>query len=366
MSPKSPVILRFEPDDALRKKIDNGELIPLSSADPLSASLKGMMDLSGSVALTGAYRMVIPAGAFGRVMVHKANSLLSGTFGASLIGPTGKITTGVGYAPLAAFGGVFIVYSILAFLTGQYFQNTITKHLRRIVESLDQLRQLILNIQDSHFDASVQYLDYVLKVCKDIKASDHLRVATLTNIQRLSIENRAYHILHMKEFHREMAQVRNDEKKVNNKNWDGLQNIDRKREATLDLCRKAVLSLSLHVYFAATEAELSESVSPSLFQFQLDQVQRLCDDTSERLVGAREFWDGFSKRADVNECDKIDKEALARTQRHYGELHEQLHSGRRDFERLLQKLKRLDEKALELGYLDGEVYIPKSLAIVSA
>jgi len=280
-----------------------------------------------------------------------------------MAGPGGNFTNPVGYVPQAALGAAFMVYSIAAFLTGQYFYVTITKRLVKIQEGLDEIRRGIIGINDSSFDASLQYLDNGLRNSKDILACEPLRLAYLANTQRLSIENRAYHIFNMKEFRAEMSKLRETDRATRGDAWEQLREVgERGRPKVLDLSRKAALSLSMHAYFAALECELSGITSTKILRSEFAQVETLCEEADREFAAASDFWHSVSQREQWSRCKEVSREDLVAARTENESLRAQVKEARSNFSTLVERLTQIHEKPCEILWLDGHAYIQAQLA----
>jgi hypothetical protein len=357
--PKENSLLRFIPDEKVREEVANGCFV---KSENISRGVGSVVDLSAAIGLSGAYRMVIPPGAIGKVMTYVSNPSLAGTLSATMVSQGGNFSTSIGYASMSAMGAVFMIYSVTAFLTGQYFFTTISKKLAQIQKSIEGIRELILNIEDSHFEASCQYLEYVLQSSQEIVDCERLRVATLTNVQRLNIKNRSYHILNMKELRSKSEDLRNTD--ADPKLWDSdkLRKIGSLRPELMKHCRKAALSLTLHAYFAAVECELSGIVTPKILDTQFQQVKKLCEHANEEFEKIALSWESVSHKKECDSSKEIKRFDLLESRDECRKLSQDVATAKDNFELLVDRLKNLSSKPIELLWIDGDVYVPSSLA----
>jgi len=355
--PKDDYIIKFIPDKTAGDAVRDGGFVKV---DKISKGIGALAEFSAAASLAGSYRMIIPPGAVGRVMQFTTPGL-AGAYSATLVGPNG-FTSSVGYLPQVAFGAAFLVYSVAAFFTGQFFYVTITKRLAQIQESLEGIRRLIIDAHDSDFDASCQFLQHVAVSSNEIIECERLRCATLGNVQRLSIENRAYHFFNMRAFRAEIERLRKIDSETHGVEWPKLLEVgDKGRERVMNPCRKAALALSLHAYFAAVECELAGLSGSKILSNQFSQIESACNEAREDFEKAARFWESVSHRPQWSDCREVKREQILAVRDECKSLAIQVESAKSSFSSLVEKMRRISEKPLELVWIDGDVFVPSSL-----
>ena len=162
---------------------DGRKLKKIGSATKVNMFLQQLplvANMAQSKAMEGAYKIVLPEGAIGKLMEYK-NGMLSTT----LIGENKKITGHAGLVPLDASKALkpVMIFSAMSAVTGQYFMARIDKTLSVISRDVKEIIDLIYDEKEADMCSIYDYYEYVKKNMNIIIENEALKIASLTNIQ---------------------------------------------------------------------------------------------------------------------------------------------------------------------------------------
>ena len=158
-SSKILITLRTENDpDSLISRL-NMEKIPIE--DPFSRALGSVPQIASAIALNQSFRLVMPAGVIGHLMPLVKDQAMRGLVTTTVIGGSGQIIGMAGLASMGAFVAPLVVWTILAFLTGQFFLTQIQRNTRAIFEELRNILYFLVAKEESELGARIEFLHYV-------------------------------------------------------------------------------------------------------------------------------------------------------------------------------------------------------------
>jgi len=163
------------------------EMHPIKGGTYLDPYIKQIPALSAAHQLGGAYKIIFPPGTTEKLLQHKNNPYLQGTYMTAIQGPDG-IQNQAGLKSLAVLQAPLIAFVVMSAITGQYFQTKIERTMRNISRQIDKLIQLILAEKESEVRSIYHFTQYVAENYDVIKFQDELRLSTLINIQRNNIQ----------------------------------------------------------------------------------------------------------------------------------------------------------------------------------
>lgn len=169
------------PKKDLKNPISNGaKLSNLIQAFPIVQIAKQ------NQLLEGAYRVIIPEGAAGRLMQYK-----NGLLGTPLVGANGKITAHAGLEKIQGISmNPALIFTTMSFFTGQYFMAQINKSLKDISKNLEGIRRMILDDKISRNFAIYEFYQEISSNIEMILEHDDLRISYLTNVQNTFLDLR--------------------------------------------------------------------------------------------------------------------------------------------------------------------------------
>lgn len=134
------ILMRLNPEtdpDGLIRRLDM-EKIP--TTDNLSRVLGSIPEIASAIALSQSFSVVMPAGAVGKLMPLVKDPAMAGLYTTTIVGSNGQILGSAGLASMTGFVAPLVVWTVLAFLTGQFFLTQIQKNTRAI---FDELRNIL-------------------------------------------------------------------------------------------------------------------------------------------------------------------------------------------------------------------------------
>lgn len=137
--------------------------------------------LAGAKELAGAYKVVFPAGATGKLMILK-NGANAGLATTSIVGESGKIVGQAGLQSLSNLASPLAVFSALSMITGQYFMAEINKSIKALSENIEEVQKQIDTSEESVvFSASI-FLQEIKNDWNLILESEDFRISIISNI----------------------------------------------------------------------------------------------------------------------------------------------------------------------------------------
>ncbi|MEY2977972.1 MAG: hypothetical protein ACO31I_16745 [Prochlorotrichaceae cyanobacterium] len=185
------VLMKLTPETEPDRLISRLDMEKIPAMDGLSRTLGSVPQIASAIALNQSFRIVMPAGVVGRLMPLVKNPAMSGLYTTSIIGTGGRIVGTAGLASMSGFVAPVIIWTILAFLTGQFFLVQIHRNIQEIFEQLHKILCFLVDKEESDLEARIEFLHYVCTNFDALSRNSEMRIATLTNLQKISIESLA-------------------------------------------------------------------------------------------------------------------------------------------------------------------------------
>ncbi|GHV51884.1 hypothetical protein AGMMS49579_08200 [Spirochaetia bacterium] len=160
--------------------IDNG--FKEISIGQLNHVLSAIPNALASKTLSTAYKVVMPAGATGP-LIQRTTGPLKGLYDTTTKSATGGFGPHAGLQTLNPTAIALGVFTVLSFVTGQYFLAEINKKLTNIKNEIDKLQRMFENKIIAEIKSSIYFIQNTMENLDDILLSDKLSTATLVNIQ---------------------------------------------------------------------------------------------------------------------------------------------------------------------------------------
>jgi len=262
-------------------RIEKCESVPEGSQEISLGSMNHILSAIpnglSSMALANAYKVVFPHGSIGTLMQYK-----DGLLGTPLVESTsGKIIGNAGLAPLNTGAVVLGAFTLLSFVTGQYFLSKIKKELKQMNDVLVELRQTIIDIKESELFASVDFLNYVEQNFYEIVNHKEHLVATLTNVQAESIKLHASSLFYERQIGRIMGEMSSEQTSTEN------------FEELVDMIEK--WRYSCYGFFCVRLLEVRLSGN-----FDAGYLEKIKDDLSERKEFFKNYMISTTKKIEEN------------------------------------------------------------------
>ena len=180
-------LLEIQPIKGELTDFKKREVHPIKGGTYLDPFIRQIPALCAAQQLGGSYKIIFPPGTTEKLLQHKNNPYLQGTYMTAIQGPDG-IQGQAGLKPLAVLQAPLIAFVVMSAITGQYFQTKIERTMRSISRQIDKLIQLILAEKESEVRSIYHFMQYVAENYDVIKFQDELRLSTLINIQRNNIQ----------------------------------------------------------------------------------------------------------------------------------------------------------------------------------
>ena len=164
------------------------KLKPIGSADKIMNLIQYapiIQTAKQSEMLKGAYKVIFPEGAIGKLMRYK-----NGMLGTPLVQSNGRI--GSKHAGLVKLQNLpltpVMVFTAISAITGQYFMARIDKSLKEISKDVKEIISMFLDDKKAKNEAIFEFCNYIRDNFDMIINNSDLRIATLTNLQSYLVQ----------------------------------------------------------------------------------------------------------------------------------------------------------------------------------
>ena len=185
------VLMRLRPESDPDSLISRLDMKKIPSSDGLSQILGNIPQIASAIALSQSFRIVMPAGVVGNLMTLVQNPAMSGLSTTSIVGKGVQIVGSAGLASMSAFVAPMVMWTVLAFLTGQFFLTKIQKNTQDIFEELRNIMHFLVAKEEGALGARIEFLYYVSTNFNALSTNSEMRVSTLTNLQKTNVESLA-------------------------------------------------------------------------------------------------------------------------------------------------------------------------------
>ncbi|MDU5721082.1 MAG: hypothetical protein E6Z86_02935 [Clostridium butyricum] len=215
---------------------DNIKLNKIGQATKLNMFLQQLplvANIAQSKAMEGAYKIVLPEGAVGKLMKYK-----NGMMGTPFIGENGKVAGHAGLVPLDASKVLtpLMVFSAISAVTGQYFMARIDKSLSIISKDVKEIIELIYDEKESDMYSIYDYYEYIKDNMATIIENESLKISILSNIQLNNNKMNSNIKFYNKSIHRKINDLTTatDESIFTSKRLDRVQELNHEIEKLMN------------------------------------------------------------------------------------------------------------------------------------
>lgn len=260
-------------------KYDFG-LKPIGTSARMLSILQHMpliQNIDQSQKLAGAYKVVFPEGAIGKLMEYK-----NGTLGTPLIKPNGKIGSHAGLVPIDSMSlNPVMIFTALSLVTGQYFMAKINKSLESISKDVKDIIIMMLDDKEARNQAIFNFYGYIKENLEFILNNSDLKLATLTNLQSYLIDLNQNKLFYEKTIDRKKNELQHIIEAYNTTN---------KRVAELEKLQNEVSNLLMQQHIC-----LELYVIGKIYEMQLAQIygedycNKLINELDEIIIKTIDF-----------------------------------------------------------------------------
>jgi hypothetical protein len=215
---------------------DKTKLNKIGQATKLNMFLQQLplvANIAQSKAMEGAYKIVLPEGAVGKLMKYK-----NGMMGTPFIGENGKVAGHAGLVPLDASKVLtpLMVFSAISAVTGQYFMARIDKSLSIISKDVKEIIELIYDEKESDMYSIYDYYEYIKDNMATIIENESLKISILSNIQLNNNKMNSNIKFYTKSIHRKINDLTTatDESIFTSKRLDRVQELNHEIEKLMN------------------------------------------------------------------------------------------------------------------------------------
>ncbi|MGB2925783.1 MAG: hypothetical protein WBB82_10825 [Limnothrix sp.] len=354
------VLMRLNPEtdpDGLISRLDM-EKIP--SSDGLSRALGSVPQIASAIALSQSFRIVMPAGVIGNLVTLVKDPAMSGLATTSIVGGGGRIIGTAGLASMGAFIAPVVVWTILAFLTGQFFLTQIQRNTRAIFEELRNILYFLVAKEESDLGAKIEFLHYVSTNFNALNRNSEMRVSTLTNLQKINIESLAALKLWTYNIERELEDISIAVDLVR-------QNKDRKNNIgkvvnlvgeTRQHINRALASWQCYSLGSTLEIQLGSIFDPSLLDYTKKSLAQQATGFKSALVKAENIWNDCRNISHFSESPQFKAGQIHEFSRDLTEFTERIDSSIDSSEKYISGIETLETKGINLLYYNNSFYRP--------
>jgi hypothetical protein len=283
-------------------KFDNHEEIDKSALEVPMGQLNHILSVVpnalASKSLSGAYKVIMPAGATGP-LIQRTSGPLKGLYDTTTKSAGGGFGPHAGLQSLNPAAIALGVFTVLSFVTGQYFLAEINKKLSEIKNEIIKLEKMFENKIIAEIKSSIYFIQDVMNNLNQIIQNERLVVSTLTNIQSSNILLLQNSIWYEEEIKNIISRIQN---------YKNVEDIKKDYNILMEKIGFWLLSIYGYFYGKVIEIILSqnfdenylEQAQKSLYdraQFYKDSIQTYCEKLFKSL--------NTSKAADWNILDHL-------------------------------------------------------------
>jgi hypothetical protein len=281
-------------------------LKPLGSSARMLSLLQHMpmiQNLDQAKKLEGAYKVVFPEGAIGRLMEYK-----NGTLGTPLVKPNGKIGSHAGLLPIDSLSlNPAMIFTAVSLVTGQYFMAKINKSLESISKDVKDIITMMLDDKEARNQAIFNFYGYIRENLEFILNNSDLKLATLTNLQSYLIDLNQNKLFYEKTIDRKKNELQHILEAYNTTN---------KRVAELEKLQNEVSNLLMQQHIC-----LELYVIGKIYEMQLAQIygedycNKLINELDEIIIKTIDFSRNIANEYiktlnDIEESALINKDKI--------------------------------------------------------
>jgi len=362
------ILMRLNPESDPDSLIERYDMEKISSNDELSLALGKIPEIASAIALSQSFRIVMPAGVLGKLMPLVKDPAMSGLLTTTIVG--GKSGQIIGVAGLASMSGFIlpvVVWTILSFITGQFFLSQIQKNTRAIFDELRNILFFLVAKEESDLGARIEFLHYVVMNFKALSRNSEMRLTTLVNLQKVNIESLAGLKLWVHNIERELVDIGTaidsaKENKNRNENIDKVANLVGEIQQHVN---RAIASYQCYSLGSTLEIQLGSIFEPSLLEYTNNSLLKQSTGLKSALVKAEIFWNDVKSISYFNESTKFKAGQIQAIGGQLIAFTKKIDDSINATEKYINAIQSLENKGMNLLYHDKAFYRPSQGAIDS-
>jgi len=353
----------FDPDSLISRL--HMEKIPPS--DGLSRALGSVPQIVSAIALNQSFRIVMPAGVIGNLMHLVKDPAMSGLLTTSVIGSGGRIVGTAGLASMSGFVAPVIIWTILAFLTGQFFLVQIQRNTQAIFEELRNILYFLVAKEESDLGARIEFLHYVSTNFNALSQNSDMRISTLTNLQKINVESLAGLKLWTRNIERELQDISTSVDLVR-------QNKDRKHSIgkvvnfvaeTREHINRALASWQCYSLGSILEIQMGSVFDLSLLSYTKKSLSQQASEFKSALAKAENIWNDCKNISYFTESSQFKAGEIHEFSRDLSEFSSRIENSIISSENYISSIETLETKGINLLYYNNSFYRPSEKTLNS-
>lgn len=356
------ILIKLSPEtdpDSMISRL-NMEKVPVD--DALSRALGSVPQIASAIALSQSFRIVMPAGVVGYLMPLVKDQAMRGLVTTSIIGGSGQVIGTAGLASMGAFVAPVIVWTILAFLTGQFFLTQIQRNTRAIFEELRNILYFLVAKEESELGGRIEFLHYVSLNFNAISHNSDVRIATLSNLQKITTESLAGLRLWTLNIERELDDISESVDLVR-QNKDRKQNIGKVINLvgeTRQHINRALASWQCYALGSTLGIQMGSIFDLALLDYTKQSLSEQAEGFQAALVKAENIWNDCKSISHFSESPQFKAGQMHEFSRDLTNFSERITSSISSSQKYITAIQTLEAKGANLLYYNGSFYRPGS------
>lgn len=296
-------------EEDLKNPISNSsKLANLMQAFPITQVIKQ------NEVLDGAYKIIIPEGAAGRLMQYK-----NGLLGTPIIGANGKITSHAGLEKMQGISmNPVLIFTAMSLLTGQYFMAEINKSLKEISKNLEDIKRMILDDKISRNFAIYEFYQDISSNMEIILEHDDLRISYLSNVQNTFLDLRQNITFFEKRINRDIDDLKNNFK-GGKTTTERIISLDKEVEKIQEFIEQRFMCSLLYMQGKVLEIQLSKIYDIEYIQKTISDLKNLEKSMNNHIIRAK-FSNLFNEKISNRNMIWSDKDLIDNENRILGRI----------------------------------------------
>ncbi|TVQ18530.1 MAG: hypothetical protein EA367_14525 [Leptolyngbya sp. DLM2.Bin15] len=352
----------MDPDDLIgRLRMER-----MSTNDNLSRLLGSVPEIASAIALGQSFRVVMPPGVLGHLMTHVNNPALKGLKMTTVVS-NGSTAGAAGLASMAGFVAPLLIWTVLSFITGQFFLTQIQRNTQAIFEELRNILYFLVAKEESDLRARVEFLQYVSANFHALSQNDEMRHATLVNLQKTNLDSLSGLKLWVFHVEKELQEIcdavqlvkQGKDKRGNAEKVAGLVGTTRQN------ITRAITSWQCYALGSTLEIQLGQAFEPSLLEYTKQSLRKQSLDLRNALGKAENIWSDFKNISYFSESAKFELGKIHAVGEELAGYSNRVKESLISATKYLISIEDLESRGTGLLYYNGAFYRPDQDAVLS-
>jgi hypothetical protein len=358
------LITETDPDGLISRF--NMEKIP--PGDSLNRILGTIPAVASAAALSQSFRIVMPAGVVGNLMHMVKDPAMSGLLTTSVVGSGGTIVGAAGLASMSGFVAPLVVWTVLAFLTGQFFLTHIQKNTSAIFEELQEILFFLVAQEESQLGARIEFLRYASNNFSALRENPEMRISTLSNLQKINVESLASLKLWTYNIEKELEAIKQsiDLVKDNKDRKNNIIKVADLVEKTRQHIKRAIASWQCYCLGIALEIQLGSVFDLSLLAYTKENLSKQSEELKAELQKAENIWHDFKNISHFSESKIFKAGQIHAVGGELAGFGARIDDSIASTEQYINSLEVLEKNGANLLYYNKAFYRPTQVALSSS